>query len=368
MRHTPALPDFLERHKKNVSCRTFVIADAGVHHGCDLETARQLIVAAAHAGADAIKFQTYKADTLVTRWAPTYWQMAEAGGPATQFEYFESRDRFGFDEYRMLRDYAFAHDIVFCSTPFGVEAVDWLERLDVPFWKIASADLDNYPLLEAVARTGRPILLSTGASYFREVRETVHYLESLGVSQLALLHCNLAYPTPVDQANLGRIPALIDAFPGTPIGYSDHTMPAPDVMLPALAVALGACLVEKHFTLDRGLPNEDHAHSVDAALLRAMVTSIAAAEAATSLDLELTPSEWPARTHARRSLVARGAVAAGSVLTADTIAPKRPGGGISPAHYRSVVGRRARVDIPGDSQIGWEMLEDLSPDAGSEGQ
>jgi N-acetylneuraminate synthase len=349
--------NFLQRFKRNESCRTFVIAEAGVHHGGDINSAKKLILAAAQAGADAIKFQTYKSDSLVTWWAPKYWRNHSNRKKETQYDYFKKRDTFGFEDYYALKAFAREKNITFCSTPFDPQAVDWLNELDVPFWKIASADIDNYPLLESVVQTQKPIILSTGASYFNEINATVDFLKKAGVKELALLHCNLAYPTPDSEANLGRIVELRKRFPGMLIGYSDHTIPDPEVTIPSIAVTLGAQIIEKHFTLDRRLPEDDHYHSLDPVLLGRMIRRIKICENATALNLEITDSEQPARKNARRSLVARKRIPAGSILTGEMLAPKRPGGGISPSLLHSLSGRRVKQTLQPDQQICWEILE-----------
>ena len=348
---------FMDRFKTNRTCETFVVAEAGVHHGGSLARARALIDAAAHAGADAIKFQTYEAESLVTHWAPKYWTPAGDDETESQQDFFKKRGRFGPDAYAALAEHARGKGIIFCSTPFDLDAVRWLDAARVPFWKIASGDLDNFPLLAAVAGTGKPVILSTGAAYFHEIEASVDFLRSQGVDELALLHCTLAYPTPDDQANLGRIRELAERFPGVVIGYSDHTIPEHGATVPVLAVALGARIVEKHFTLDRTLAEDDHYHSVDPQLLAKMIRQIRIAEAAVSLNAEIAEAEWPARENARRSLVAAQSLASGTVLTADLVVPKRPGGGISPARIEDVLGRRTKTGVKMDQQIRWEDLE-----------
>ncbi len=348
--------NFLRQHKKNNSCRTFIIAEAGVHHGCNLATAMKLIEAAAEAGADAIKFQTYKSATLVTRWAPKYWEHSEDKDGGTQFDYFQKRDKFRFKDYQALATHAERNNIIFCSTPFDYQSVRWLNDLGIPFWKVASADIDNYPLLDQIADTQKPIILSTGASYFNEIRETVNFLKSRGINDLALLHCSLAYPTPDHDANLLRITELKKLFPKIPIGYSDHTMPDSEVTIPVLAVAVGAQIIEKHFTLDRTIPEDDHYHSVDPILLSRMTQRIKLAEAATMATAEVTDSEMPARKNARRSLVADQVILKGTAITKEMVVPKRPGGGISPAKATEILGRKVNTTIQEDELISWDQL------------
>lgn len=349
--------DFLQKFKKNNSCTTFIIAEAGVHHNCSLDTAKTLIDAASEAGADAVKFQTYKADTLVTSWAPKYWQEGKDNNRETQLDYFKKRDKFVFSDYQAISKHAKKRGILFCSTPFDQQAVEWLNELDIPLWKVASADLDNYPLLEEIAKTQKPVLLSTGASYFREISDTVTFLRSSGVKELALLHCNLAYPTPNNQANLLRILKLKELFPDLLVGYSDHTIPDDNVTIPAIAVALGARIIEKHFTLNRMLPEDDHYHAVDPFLLRRMIDTIKLAEESTSRLEEITDSEQQARKYARRSLVCNENITKGIIIEKKMIVPKRPAGGISPSQMSTIVGRKTRTAIKKDQQITLDLLE-----------
>ena len=346
--------NFITSYKKNHFCKTFIIAEAGVHHNCSIDLAKKIIDAAANAGADAIKFQTYKSETLVTNWAPIYWKQKNQ---LTQFQYFKKRDKFNFEDYECLNNYARQKNIIFCSTPFDDQSVTWLEKLNVPFWKIASGDIDNYSLLEKVSKTNKPVIISTGASFFNEIRDTVHYLQTKKVKKIALLHCNLAYPTPDNEANLLRITKLKSLFPNLLIGYSDHTIPDNQSTIPVLAVALGAKIIEKHFTLNREIPEDDHLHSVDPILLERMIKKIKIAEDSTGEYAEMTESEKPARKNARRSLVANENISKGTVMGKNMIIPKRPGGGISPSMIDNIVGKKAVADIPKDSQILFDDLE-----------
>ncbi|GAG23088.1 unnamed protein product, partial [marine sediment metagenome] len=197
----------------------------------------------------------------------------------------------------------------------------------------------------------------TGASYLSEIQETVNFIKSKGGKELALLHCNLAYPTPNNEANLLRIIELKNRFPEIIIGYSDHTIPDDEVTIPLIAVALGAKIIEKHFTLDRNLPEDDHYHSVDPTLLHRMIERFKLAEDATTLTAEITDSEISARKNARRSLVANKTIPKGSIITPDMIIPKRPGGGISPALINKVLGRKVKAPIQMDQQINWDLFD-----------
>ena len=331
----------------------FVIAEAGVHHGNDVGVAKEYIRAARGAGAHAIKFQTYKASRLATRWAPAYW---DAGPAKTQHEIFAERDKLVEDDYRELFAYAAEVGIVMMSTPFDDESAVMLDRLGMPAFKIASADLTDWPLLRAVAELGKPMILSTGASRLDEVREVVERLSPYEVP-LALLHCTLAYPTPLDAANLLRITELRRAFGELVIGYSDHTQPQDSELACPLSVALGARIVEKHFTLDPTLPGDDHYHAVDPEGLARLVRGCADAWRMTAEYAELGDVEAAARERARRSIVAARRIEKGDVLGADAIDFKRPGTGVSPMRVDEVLGRTARRAFQADELIQVEDLE-----------
>lgn len=333
----------------------FIIAEAGVHHNCSLPTAFSLVDEAVASGADAIKFQTYKADKLVTTWAARYWDCGEKQG--TQFDTFKQRDKFNFNDYKAIAEYCKEKGIVFLSTPFDEQSVEWMRALDIPLYKIASADLTHYPLLKKIADTGKPILLSTGASDHTEINEAIKFLHSCGASQIALLHCSLCYPTPNDHANLRRITGLQKQFPECVIGYSDHTIPDETVSVLISAVALGADIIETHFTLDRSLPEDDHYHALDAKLLRRLVDASGIVYAALGVsEIRIDECEIPARLNARRSIVAAQRILAGTVISEDLLAYKRPGTGISPNKLRTVLGKRVIEDIPADGLV---LLDNL---------
>lgn len=331
----------------------FVIAEAGVHHGNSVELAKDYIRAAHGAGAQAIKFQTYKASRLTTRWAPAYW---DAGPAKTQHEVFAERDKLLESDYRDLFAYAADVGIVMMSTPFDDESAAMLDRMGMPAFKIASADLTNWPLLRVVAELGKPMILSTGASRLDEVRVVVDRLSPYGVP-LALLHCTLAYPTPLEAANLLRITELGRAFGELLIGYSDHTQPKDSELACPLSVALGARIVEKHFTLDPELPGDDHYHAVDPEGLARLVKGCRDAWRMTARYEELTEVEAAARERARRSIVAARRIERGEVLGPDNIDFKRPGTGVSPMAVDEVLGRTAKRVFEADELI---RVEDLA--------
>jgi sialic acid synthase SpsE len=324
-----------------------VIAEAGVHHGNSVELAETLISRAAAAGAHAIKFQTYRASRLATKWAPTYW---DSGDGKTQYDIFAKRSLLTRDDYARLFRCAEDNRIVFLSTPFDVESAAMLHEFGMAAFKIASADLTNVPLLRAAAGCGVPMLLSTGASMFNEIHEAVRLMRGFDVP-IALLHCSLSYPTPVRDANLERIRRLGDEFGDLVIGYSDHTQPQDSELTCPLAVALGARVIEKHYTLDKSLPDDDHYHAVDQDGLIRLVRGCAQAFEMTSSYREMTEAERSARTFARRSIVAARSIAAGQVIFAADVDCKRPGTGISPTQIDDVVGKRATRAFAEDELI-----------------
>ncbi len=335
---------------------TYIIAEAGVNHRCRLEFALELIREARRAGADAIKFQTYKADTLVTRWAPRYWEDAEESG--TQHAIFRQSDHFGPDEYRRMAEYCQQQNIAFLSTPFDDTAVKLLDQLGVPVFKLASADLTNVSLLRQVAETGKPVIQSAGAATVEEAHNWIETARSVGVRDLCLLHCVLCYPTATSDANLRRIALLKRRFPDVLIGYSDHTDATVCNEVATAAVTLGARVIEKHFTLDRSWPGDDHYHSADPLMLARMVETVRTAEKILGQEYEgILPCEKSSRQYARRSIIAARALSAGEVLTEDMLIMKRPGTGLSPTELPQLLGKKLRRAVEEDAALSWDDVE-----------
>jgi len=336
--------------------RPYVIAEIGVNHEGSLALARRLIDLAREGGADAAKFQTYKAASLASRHSPAYWDTTKEP-TQSQRELFARYDAFGAREYEALAEHCADVGIDFISTPFDLEAVAFLNPL-MPFFKVASADITNVPLLRAVARTGKPVLLSTGASNLEEIGFSIAVLRAAGCVDLGLMHCVLNYPTPDPHAHLRMIEGLRRAFPALAIGYSDHTIPD-DAMTPLVAAtALGALVLEKHFTHDKSLPGNDHYHAMDVEDLRRLLpliarTAVLLGEASGKAPLD---SEAPAREHARRSIVAAENIPAGTLLTEQQLTTKRPAHGIGARHWDDVVGRRVRRDLASDDVLTWDDL------------
>lgn len=336
----------------------YVIAEIGVNHGGSIDLAMQLIDLAKEGGADAAKFQTYKAASLASRHSPAYWDLTKE--PTTsQFQLFQKYDAFGPDDYRALADHCREAAIDFVSTPFDSSAVELLDPL-VPFFKIASADLTNTPLLRQVASHGKPVVLSTGASTMEEVREAVATLESAGCGELSLLHCVLNYPTADENANLGMISGLKVEYPNMVIGYSDHTLPDEGMTALSTAYLLGARVIEKHFTHDKSLPGNDHYHAMDVHDLKRFLAGVGRLDAmiGASDTKRSIESEEISRLNARRSIVLDADVEAGTSLTEEMLTYKRPGTGVSPVHWDAIVGRRVGRSLARDHVLQWN---DLAP-------
>lgn len=335
----------------------YVIAEIGVNHEGDLDLAKRLVDLAQGGGADAVKFQTYKAGTLASRHSPAYWDL-KAEPTTSQFELFQKYDRFGPAEYTALAAHCRQRGITFLSTPFDEAAVDFLDPL-MPLFKIASADITCVPLLEKIAQKGKPVLLSTGAATAAEVEDALAILRQQGAPSVHLLHCVLNYPTQDLNAGLGQIADLARIFPGRLIGYSDHTLPEANMDALTFAYILGARVIEKHFTHDKTLPGNDHYHAMDAVDLRRFRERVERYRLlAGQGGKHYLPSEEPARRFARRSIVAKRDIAAGQALTPELVTCKRPGTGIPAAHWHEVLGQRAAHDISEDQVLAWG---DLAP-------
>jgi N-acetylneuraminate synthase/N,N'-diacetyllegionaminate synthase len=333
----------------------FIIAEAGVNHNGDPEMARQLVHVAVAAGADAVKFQTFRADSVASAEAPkAEYQVETTGNAETQLEMLR-RLELSPEAHREIQAHCRRNQIMFLSTPFDEAAADLLEELDVPAFKISSGDLTNLPLLEHIARKGKPLILSTGMSNLDEVADAVKAVRGAGCDQLVLLHCVTNYPAGAADINLRAMRTMTEAF-GVPVGYSDHTN---GIEISLAAVALGACVIEKHFTLDRDLPGPDHRASLEPAELAAMVQGIRKIELALG-DGRKVPTDAELKTAkvARRSLFAAENIPAGAKLTRQMISVKRPGTGLAPALTDSLVGRTARANIVADTMLSRDMFED----------
>jgi N-acetylneuraminate synthase len=331
----------------------FIIAEAGVNHNGEVDLAKRLVKVAANAGADAVKFQTFKADRVVTSMAPkAQYQLHSTRETESQLDMLR-RLELPIDAYQKLMSYCRAKGITFLSSPFDKESVDFLDNLGVPAFKISSGEITNSPFLSHVGRKRKPIILSTGMAYIGEVEAAVNTIKKAGNQDLILLHCVSSYPAEPGDVNLRAIRTMETAF-GVPVGYSDHTV---GIEVAFAAVALGACVIEKHFTLDRKLPGPDHQASLEPEELAALVRGIRTVEAALGHGRkEPVTSEANTAAVARKSLVAGLDIKAGTRLTEEMIAIKRPGTGLSPAMRPHVVGRTLCVDVAEGTLLTWEML------------
>jgi len=343
--------------------RTFLIAEAGVNYYDiakkeniePIEAAKLMIKDAANAGADAIKFQTYKAEKIASKYSPAYWDTAKES-TKSQYELFKKYDKFGEKEYKELAKYAKEKNIIFMSTPFDEEAVDFLDGL-MPVFKISSSDITNIPFIRYIAKKQKPVFLSTGASTIKEIRDAVSTIEKEGNDKVVIMHCILNYPTKYENANLGMIMHLQKLFPNYLVGYSDHTLPDPCMVILTTAALLGAKVIEKHFTLDKTLPGNDHYHSMNTEDLRRFVNNLRLLEKIIGRKIkEPLESESSARKYARRSIVAKIDIPEDTIITEDMVTFKRPGMGISPKFLEKVIGKKAKKFIGKDEIIEWDCL------------
>ncbi len=332
----------------------FIIAEAGVNHNGDLALAKKLIDIASEAKADAVKFQTFKAERLVTRDAnKAEYQKITTGSDESQFEMLK-RLEISDEKYQELFVYAKKRGILFLSTPFDPDSADLLDRIGVPVFKISSSDLTNLPLLSHIATKNKPIILSTGMACLGEIEVTVNYLRKQGLRGLVLLHCTTSYPAPMDTVNLRSMETLRKAF-GFPVGYSDHTT---GINIASAAVSLGACIIEKHFTLDRSLPGPDHKASIEPSELKNMVKDIREIEIALGDGIKrISSEESEIKKIATKSLVSKCSITAGEIITPQSIIIKRPGIGIEPRFFDTIIGKKMKHDISKDRVITWDMIE-----------
>lgn len=353
----------IDGRKISINSRPFIIAEAGVNYYDiaekkniePIEAAKLMIKEAAYAGADAIKFQTYKAEKIASKYSPAYWDTTKET-TKSQYELFKKYDRFGKKEYKELAEYAKENNIIFMSTPFDEEAVDFLNEL-MPVFKISSSDITNIPFIRYIAKKQKPIFLSTGASTIDEIEDAINAIEKEGNNQIVIMHCILNYPTKYEDANLGMIYHLKKIFPNYLVGYSDHTLPDSCMVVLTTAALVGAKVIEKHFTLDKTLPGNDHYHSMDPQDLRRVVRNFRLLEKIIGKKKkEPLKSELPARKYARRSIVAKVNIPKNTKIREDMVTFKRPGIGIAPKFLDKVIGKKTKRDIKEDTTIKWEYI------------
>ena len=330
--------------------QTLIIAEAGVNHNGDLELARKLIDVAAEAGANLVKFQTFNADRQVTRTAAKAgYQTQTTNGNESQYEMLR-RLELTIEMHKELIAHCAARNIGFFSTGFDIKSVDLLVSLGQTHFKIPSGEITNLPYLRHIGHLGKAVILSTGMATLGEIEAAIDILVQAGTprANLTVLHCTTEYPTPMAEVNLRAMQNIHTAF-GVAVGYSDHTL---GIEVAVAAVAMGASVIEKHFTLDRKLPGPDHRASLEPGELRAMVTAIRNIELALGDGIKrLTPSEARNKPIVRKSLVASQTIKAGEVFSAQNVTAKRPGTGISPMRWNELMGRTAPRDFAADELI-----------------
>jgi N,N'-diacetyllegionaminate synthase len=338
--------------------RVIVIGEAGVNHNGSMELAKRLIDTASDAGVDYVKFQTFKADKLVSKSAKKaeYQDKNTNDGDDSQYNMLKKLE-LSDSMHQELIEYCDKKNIKFLSSGFDKESIDYLDRIGINIFKIPSGEITNKPYLQHIARKGKEVILSTGMADLKEIGDAlaVMYNEGLQPEQVTILHCNTEYPTPMVDVNLLAMNAIQKKF-GVAIGYSDHTR---GIEVPIAAIALGATVIEKHFTLDRNLPGPDHKASLEPSELRAMVSAIRNIELAISGSGEKTPSksELKNRDIARKSIHAARFLAKGQILSTDDVIIIRPGNGISPMRIDEVIGKISNTDIALGSILKWEDLQ-----------
>lgn len=343
--------------------KPYVIAEMGVNfydtakelNITPLEAAKLYIKEAKAVGIDAAKFQSYKANTIASKNSPSYWDLTK--NPITsQYELFKQLDGFNRDDYAELHRYCQELDIDFLSTPFDYASADYLDEF-VDIYKISSSDITNLPFIRHIAKKGKPIYLSVGASYLSEVDEAVRAIKDEGNNEICLMHCVLSYPTKNEDANLNIISSLKKIYPDITIGFSDHTVPDPCMTILTTAYLLGAEIIEKHFTLDKTLPGNDHFHSGDPSDFKKAIENfeliqvISGQTEKTVLECEKIP-----RREARRSLVFTRDMKKGEILTDKDLIAKRPGTGISPKYQDIVLGKMLKQDVKEDDLLDWKDI------------
>ncbi len=327
--------------------RTLIIDEAGVNHNGSLKMAKELVDVAKECGADIVKFQTAKLDSLVSKSAQmAEYQKKNIGVEESQKEML-GKLLLSFEEFVELADYCKKVGIIFLSTPFDIESIHFLNDMQ-DIWKVPSGEITNYPYLVEIAKTGKKVIISTGMAEIEEIKAAVDVLKNNGTRDITILHRTTEYPAPIKDINLNVMKMLKDTF-GFPVGYSDHTS---GIEIDLAAVALGAEVIEKHFTLDRNLPGPDHKASIEPAELKAMVEGIRKVELALGLDVKHpSKTEIKNRAVARKSIVAKTAIKAGEYLTESNITTKRPGTGINPMRWNEVLGTKAIRDFEEDELI-----------------
>lgn len=333
------------------SNHTFIICEIGVNHNGDVELAKKMIEKASECGVDAVKFQTFNSEDLVTDNAKTAQYQEKNTNESSQLELLKKLE-LTFDEFEELKNYALEHDVMFISSPFDVKSVDLLEKLDVPFYKLGSGELNNFELIDYIQKTNKPLILSTGMSSLDEITETYNHIKNK--DNLILLHCITGYPTSFSEANLNFIKTMQKEF-DVPIGFSDHS---PGIELPIAAVALGACIIEKHFTLDKTLEGPDHKASLNPKEFKNMVEAIRNVEIAMGDGVrKISENEDEIKKIARKSIILNENISKGTTIERKMLSIKRPGTGIAPNDIEKIIGKKVNRNLSANSVLKWDYLK-----------
>jgi N,N'-diacetyllegionaminate synthase len=330
--------------------KTFIIAEAGVNHNGSVEIAKRMIEVAKECGADAIKFQTFKAEEVVSKYAPKAEYQKQTTGEIESHLQMLKKLELSFDDFIVLKEYCDKLGIMFLSTPFDFESIDFLNSLGLEIFKIPSGEITNLPYLEKIGKLRKKVILSTGMADLGEIEDALDILTSCGTKKedITILHCNTEYPTPYEDVNLLAMLTIKEAFK-VKVGYSDHT---PGIEVPIAAVALGASVIEKHFTLDRNMQGPDHKSSLEPNELKAMVRAIRNVEKALGDGIKKpSPSEIKNKIIVRRSIVAKRNIKRGEIFNEENITVKRPATGISPMRWYEILGKTATRDYKEDEII-----------------
>ena len=338
-----------------ISLTPFIIAEAGVNHECDMEVAKRLIYEAKEGGADAIKFQTYKAGKIASKHSPYYWDISKEP-TKSQYKLFKKYDKFWKNEYEELKLLCDDIEIEFMSTPFDFESAKFLNDL-MDVFKISSSDITNKPFIELIADFQKPIILSTGASEHNEIKQSINWISTKSkINTHCLMHCILNYPTSNENANLGMLLDLKVNYPSFILGYSDHTLPE-EMKTLEIATLLGAKVIEKHFTHDKNLKGNDHYHAMDMNDLKIFRKNLASVKKVIgNFEKFSLETEQISRKNARRSIVANETIKKGEFITKEKITYKRPGTGIPPFEIENILGKKASKEIIEDCIIEWNHI------------
>lgn len=342
---------------KTIGAQTpvFLIAEAGVNHNGDLNTAKRLIDIAAECKVDAIKFQTFITEKLITKSAPKVEYQKISSNDKENFYEMIKKYELSKDDFRILKKYSTKNGIIFLSTPFDETSVEWLEELNIPAYKIGSGDMNNFPLIKLICSKKKPILLSTGIATLNEVKESVKFIESMGIEDIVIFQCTTSYPAPLEEINLNVIDTYLKEFPNIIIGFSDHSI---GIETSIGAVAKGVKVIEKHFTLDKSMEGPDHKASMDPKELRDWVNAIRKIEMALGSNIKKpSKNELEIAKIARKSIISLKNLKPGDIIRSEDIIIKRPGYGIPPKEYENIIGKKVINPIIKDSLIRWEDIE-----------